>query len=200
MSEYLIIEKPIEITDFLITLFLSFSDKIAVRFKEDLGKPSYFERIRSFLNSNVEFNEVKVPAVWIELKAALKQDPTFKEQLQGKARHLAERLVKQAQDYVADAVQFIRNQRAHPDRKVVFIVDSLDRLCGVGDSSDVQKVFDSVETLFVSHAHHLSFGSLDIIYTVPPTSRSAHVDQASNSTQCSAANEIATVAPSSNIS
>ncbi len=168
MAEYLTLTQRIEITDFLISVLGAFSEKIAERFKEDPGKPSFFERLRSFLNSNVEFNEIKVPAGWIEFKAALQQNPTFKEQLQAKTRGVVEQLVKQARDFALEAVQYVRGQRANPDGKVVLIVDSVERLRGVGDSKDVREVFKSAETLFSAHADKLRFTALNIVYTVPP--------------------------------
>jgi hypothetical protein len=91
MAEYLTLTQRIEISDFLISVLGAFSEKIAERFREDPGKPSFFERIRSFLNSNVQFDEIKVPAGWIEFKAALQQNPTFKEQLQQRTRGRAAR-------------------------------------------------------------------------------------------------------------
>ena len=86
MADYLTLTQRIEVSDFLISELGAFPEKIADRFKEDPGRPSFFERLRSFLNSNVQFNEIKVPAGWIEFKAALQQNPTFKEQLTTDAR------------------------------------------------------------------------------------------------------------------
>jgi hypothetical protein len=101
-------------------------------------------------------------------KAALQQNPTFKEQLQVKTRGLVEQLVKQAREFATEAVFYVRRQRAHEDRKVVLIVDSTERRRGVGDSDDVREVFKSAETLFSSHADKLRFTALNVVYTVPP--------------------------------
>lgn len=168
MAEYLNLTEHIEITDFLISILGALSEKIADRFADNPGKPSFFERVRSFLNTNVQFTEIKIPAGWIEFKAALQQNPTFKEQLQVKTRGLVEQLVREARDFALEAVQYVRGQRAAPDRKVVLIVDSVERLRGVGDSEDVREVFKSAETVFSSHADKLRFGALNVVYTVPP--------------------------------
>jgi hypothetical protein len=168
MADYLTLTQRIEVSDFLISVLGAFSEKIAERFKEDPGKPSFFERIRSFPNSDVQFNEIKVPTGWIEFKAALQQNPTFKEQLQEKTRGVIEQLVKQARDFAIEAVQYVRGQRANPDRKIVLIVDSVERLRGVGDTADIREVFKSAETLFSSHADKLRFRALNVVYTVPP--------------------------------
>jgi hypothetical protein len=168
MSEYLNLTQHIEITDFLISILGALSEKIADRFADNPGKPSFFERVRSFLNANVQFTEIKIPAGWIEFKAALQQNPTFKEQLQVKTRGLVEQLVRQARDFALEAVQYVRAERASPNRKVVLIVDSVERLRGVGDSEDVREVFKSAETVFSSHADKLRFTALNVVYTVPP--------------------------------
>jgi hypothetical protein len=168
MADYLTLTQRIEVSDFLISVLGAFSEKIAERFKEAPGKPSFFERLRSFLNSNVQFTEIKVPAGWIEFKAALQQNPTFKEQLQEKTRGVIEQLVKQARDFALEAAQYVRGQRANPDGKIVLIVDSVERLRGVGDTADIREVFKSAETLFSSHADKLRFTALNVVYTVPP--------------------------------
>lgn len=168
MAEYLTLTQRVEVSDFLISVLGAFSEKIADRFPDNPGKPSFFERVLSFLNTNVEFTEVKIPAGWVEFKAALQQNPTFKEQLQQKTRGVVEQLVKQARDFAAEAAFYVRGQRADPNRKMVLIVDSVERLRGVGDTEDVREVFKSAETLFSSHADKLRFTALNVVYTVPP--------------------------------
>lgn len=168
LSEYLILTQRIEITDFLFAVLGAFSEKVAARFGDEPGKPGFFERVWSFLQSDVKFSEVKLPAGPMEFKASLQQNPTFKEELQKKTRGLVEQIVKQARSFAGEAVEYVRSQRHDQDRKVVLIVDSVERLRGVGDSADVREVFKSAETLFSSHADKLRFSGLSVVYTVPP--------------------------------
>jgi hypothetical protein len=169
MAEYLTLTQRIEITDFLISVLGAFSEKVAERFGDDPGKRGFFERVREFLiNTNVQFTEVKLPAGPVEFKAALQQNPTFKEQLQEKTRGLVEQLVKQARDFALESALYVRGQRADPNRKLVLIVDSVERLRGVGDTQDIREVFKSAETVFSSHADKLRFTALNVVYTVPP--------------------------------
>lgn len=168
MSEYLILTQRIEISDFLISVLGAFSEKIAARFGNAPGRLGFFERVRSFLNTNVTFEELSLPVGAAELKASLTQNPTFKEQLQIKTRGVVERLVKEARDFALEAVLQVRAQEADPDRKVVLIVDSVERLRGVGDAEDIGEVFKSAATLFSSHADKLRFTGLTVIYTIPP--------------------------------
>lgn len=168
MSEYLNMTQRIEISDFLISVLGAFSEKLGERIGHEPGKPDFFERVWSFLQSEVQFTEIKLPAGPVEFKAALNQNPSFKEDLQRGTRGFIEQLVKQARDFVLEAVKHIRVKRKNQDHKVVLIVDSVERLRGVGDSEDVREVFKSAETLFASHADKLRFTSLNIVYTVPP--------------------------------
>ena len=80
---YLTLTQRIEVTDFLISVLAALSEKIATRFGEDPGRRGYFERVRDFLITNVDFTEVKLPAGPVEFKAALQQNPTFKEPAPG---------------------------------------------------------------------------------------------------------------------
>lgn len=168
MAEYLTLTQRIEVGDFLISMLGAFSEKIEERFGGNPGKSGFFERVWSLLQSEVSFTEVKLPAGPIEFKAALTQNPTFKEELQKKTRGIVERLVREARAFALEAVNYVRQQRVHPDRKVVLIVDSIERLRGVGDSADVREVFKSAETLFAAHADKLRFTALSVVYTVPP--------------------------------
>ncbi|GAB6906342.1 conserved hypothetical protein [Desulfosarcina cetonica] len=167
LSEYLTLTQRIEITDFLIAILGAFSEKVEARIGKAPGSQGFFERVWSFLESDVRFDEIAIPAGAVELKASLHHNPSFKAELQRKTRGLVEKLVKQARDFVAEAVQTIRRERAAPDKKIVLIVDEVERLHGVGDSKDVNEVFKSAETLFASHAEKLRFTGLNTVYTVP---------------------------------
>jgi len=168
MSEYLNMAQRIEISDFLISVLGGFSEKLGDRFGDDPSRQGFFERVWNFLNAEVKFEEIKLPAGPLEFKAALNQNPTFKDALQKRTRGYVEQLVKQAREFALEAVGRVRDQRQDAGRKVVVIVDSVERLRGIGDAADVREVFKSAETLFASHADKLRFTGLTMVYTVPP--------------------------------
>lgn len=168
MSEYLLLTQRVEISDFLISMLGALSEKVTQRFGQEVGKASFFERIHAFLTAEVQFKELTLPAGPAELKAALTHTPVFKEELQHHMRGNVQSLVQNARDFVLEVVQLVRERRGDPDRKVVLIVDSIERLRGVGDSADVREVFKSAETLFGSHADSLRFTGLSVVYTIPP--------------------------------
>lgn len=60
----------------------------------------------------------------------------------------------------------LRQRRGDPNLKVVLIVDSIERIRGVGD--EAMKVYESVRNLFFAHAEHLQIPLLHLVYTVPP--------------------------------
>lgn len=168
MADYLNMSQRIEISDFLISILGAFSEKVGDRFGEDPGKPGFFERVWSFLQTEVSFTEIKLPAGPVEFKAALHENPTFRQALQKGVRGYVEQLVKQSREFALEAVLRIRKLRDDDNRKVVLIVDSVERLRGVGDVSDVREVFKSAETLFAAHGDKLRFTGLSVVYTVPP--------------------------------
>jgi DNA polymerase III delta prime subunit len=169
MSDYLNLTVRLEISDFLVSVMGAFSEKIKARFNDKSpGDRGYLERVRDFLQKEVSLGDVSLPAGGAELQLALRDDPGFKELLQKNTRGHVAQLAKQAKDFALEAVQFIRQERCNPDLKVVLIVDSVERLRGVGNSEDINEVFKSAETVFSSHADKLRFAGLSVVYTVPP--------------------------------
>lgn len=170
MAEYLNLTLSVEITDFLISLLGGFSEALEndPRFAQNPSYTGFFERIWLFLQSEVKLESIdlKIGGA-VDLKMSLQQDPTFKQKLQAGTRGHVARLVKEARAFVEAAIAEVRTHTA-PERKIVLIVDSFERLRGVGDSKDVGEVFKSVETLFSGHADKLHFQSLHLVCTIPP--------------------------------
>lgn len=170
MAEYLNLTMSVEITDFLISLFGGFSEVIEKQYGKNPSSAGFFERIGNFLNSEVKVEGIELTAggdIAANLKMSLLQDPTFKQKLQEGTRGHVARLVEEARSFAEQAVAEVRANTAS-DKKVVLIVDSFERLRGVGDSKSVAEVFKSVETLFSGHSDKLRFPPLHMIYTIPP--------------------------------
>lgn len=169
LSEYILLTKPIEITDFLISMAGALSDRIAAdpRFGQRTAHRSYWERLDHFLKSKVEFKEIglKIGSV-ADIKASLKNDPDFKQRIQQAARGHVAQIVLDAHEFFADAVQSLRQASGNAELKVVLIVDSIEQIRGVGD--EAMKVYESVRHLFFAHASHLRVPMLHLVYTVPP--------------------------------
>ena len=169
LSEYILLTKPIEITDFLISMAGAFSDQLErdPRFGQRLGHRTYWERLSHFVESKVEFKEIGLKVEGIaELKASLKNDPDFKQRMQQASRGHVARIVRDAHDFFIDAVAGMRTSTGTPDLKVALIVDSVERIRGVGD--EAMQVYESVRNLFLAHAEHLRIPMLHVVFTVPP--------------------------------
>ncbi len=167
MSEYLNLSQRVEISDFLISVLGAFSEKVGQRTGSEPGKKGFFERVWNFLQTEVKFTEFNIKGP-LEFKAAMNLNPTFKDKLQSATRGYVQQLVKQGRDFADEAVKLIRQWRGDENRKVVLIIDSVERLRGAGDASDESAVFKSVETLFSAHREELRFTDLNMVYTVPP--------------------------------
>lgn len=166
LSEYLLLTKEVEISDFLISVAGALSEKLEERYMATPGNRSYWDRLSAFLHTRVEFNELGGSLGGVELKASLKNDPDFKLRMQQGMRGHVAQLVREAHDFIAEAVGFVRQREGNPDKKVVLLVDSVERIRGVG--SDAMKVYESVRNLFFGHAEHLRVPLLHIVYTIPP--------------------------------
>lgn len=170
-SEYILLSKPIEITDFLISLAGALSEAIEKKYDASPGNRGYWQRFLDFLHRDIQMDpvgiKVTIPAITsVDIKASLKNDPTFKERIQISTRGHVARLVAEAHGFMQDAVDFIRSRRGDPNLKVVLLVDSVERIRGVGDEE--MGVFESVRNLFFTHADHLCIPKLHVVYTVPP--------------------------------
>lgn len=124
----------------------------------------------NFLNKEVQIENITIEGKVSDFKAgitaSLKDDPTFKERLQKGLRGHVARIVKEAHQFAADSVDFIRNESGDSDKKVVLIVDSVEQIRGVGAEADT--VYRSVENLFSGHSEKLHFPLLHMVYTIPP--------------------------------
>ncbi|WP_446010635.1 hypothetical protein [Candidatus Electrothrix sp.] len=172
MLDYLLMTKPVELSDFILSLMAALSH--AVGEDNDLNlQPltrSYWDRLTSFLQSEIEVDKFGLKAKSgisaVDLGLKLKIEPDFKQHIQQRLRGHLTRLVEDAQEFVDELVRAIRKTTGDPDKKVVLLVDSVEQLRGLG--GDAEKVYASVRELFSGQAGHLAFPKLHVVYTVPP--------------------------------
>jgi hypothetical protein len=171
MTEYLPLNSPVEIGDFLLVIVSALANCVHedARFAKDLAKQNVLERFVGFLKTEIKLDgidwTIDTLVQKIGFKFKVKENPQFKAQLQVKSRGVLDGLVRASRDFVNGLVEYVRSKTT-PDTGVVFIVDSVERLSGVGE--EAKKVFDSVENLFGSHRDKLRFSTLSVIYSVPP--------------------------------
>ncbi|MBI4754574.1 MAG: hypothetical protein HY778_03960 [Betaproteobacteria bacterium] len=170
MDDYLNSTQPVEISDFLLSVMAGLASILKEVEGLDAITESYWTRLGNFLTT-----EVKLEKLDIEMKAAgaaaklgfkLKNEPSFKQQVQHHLRGHVARLVEEAHGFVTEVVQTLRQRSGNPDLKVVILVDSVEHLRGVG--TDAQGVYDSVLNTFSVHGDKLALPQVHVLYTVPP--------------------------------
>ncbi len=163
MRDYMNLTTSVEISDFLISIMAALSEAVEQRFNKSLHHRGYLERLGDVLTSEIQISGIDVKG----LKASLKDDPSFKQQLQQGLRGHVARIVKDAHGFAQEVVELVRKETQDPNKKVVLLVDSVEQLRGVGVDG-ANEVYKSVENLFSGHANSLQIPMLHIIYTIPP--------------------------------
>ncbi|MFO7567749.1 MAG: hypothetical protein R6X02_34220 [Enhygromyxa sp.] len=173
MKRYLNLSTPVDISDFLISAAGAVSDALAEDSSllgKDLAERGYWRRAVEFLTrTEVEINAIPTGAdisdASTTLQIGLKDDPSFREQLQQRMRGHLGALADDVRAFMADCVKALRKKHG-PDTNVVILFDSIEQIRG--SSINDAQVFASVESLFVGHPDKLRFQSTHVVYTVPP--------------------------------
>ena len=166
MIDYVPETAPVEIGDFLITLMGAWSDVTGA----SATRESYWTRIRTFLGSDVEWDKFGLKAgvgdTGLEVKFALKENPTFKRRLQEAAAGRLQAVVADARQYMSESLAAL-NRSGSSQAPIVFIVDSLERLRGVSADA-MSDMFRHVVTLFEAYRDILRLPGVSVVYSVPP--------------------------------
>jgi hypothetical protein len=172
MLDYLLLTKPVELSDFILSLMAAFARELEQDTALDLQPltSSYWERLTTFLKSDVGLDKagvkISVPGGAIHLGMQLKTEPDFKKNIQTHLRGHLTRLVDDARQFIVAVVDAIRKKYNDPAKKVVLLVDSVEQIRGLGE--DAPGVYTSVTELFSGQAANLAFPKFHIVYTVPP--------------------------------
>ena len=170
MHDYMNMATPVEITDFFISVMGALNEEFQNKYGRNPAGESYWERIVGFLKTEVKIEglslDAPLPGGKVGLKASLKDDPSFKSMLQKGLRGHVARLVQEARDFAVEVVKQVRHATGDPGKKVVYLIDSVEHIRGVGE--DANNVYKSVENLFSAHAESLHFPLLHVVYTIPP--------------------------------
>lgn len=165
MREYMHMTSPVEITDFFLSIMGALAEQVAVYFQEDVLRERFWSRIGQFLKE-IQIDGITVKGGWAEVKASLKDDVTFRQSVQKQMRGHVARLIKQSHDFAIEVVELVRQRRGDPDKKVVFLIDSVEQIRGVG--AEAEDVYKSIENLFSGHADSLKLPLLHVVYTISP--------------------------------
>ncbi len=170
MLDYVIMSKPLELSDFILSLMTALAHATEKETGLDEISISYWEKLKKFLKAEIQSDDLRIKigseSISAELSTRLKIDPIFKDKLQQRLRGHLTSLVQDAREYVTSLVQRLRDLENNPDLKVVLLVDSMEQIRGMGD--EAQTVHRSVVDTFSGQAENLSFPLLHLVYTVPP--------------------------------
>ncbi len=162
LEDLFVLSEPIEIGDFLIG-----ATSALVSLGIDSGS-DFFDRLRQFFQTEIEVEGLTVGADAAVFKAELdvmfRQNPTIRQRVREKLRARVDAIWRQTADYV-------EHLAASRNRRVVWIMDSIDRASGRFDNAAA--VADSIVALFSQHADKLRFKHIDTVAVVHPWLSSA---------------------------
>jgi hypothetical protein len=164
-EDYSSLSSPPDITDFLLSL--------AGGLAEEARKHGYLssdwseERLdRRFLEllRRLRF-EPELVAGPVTIKAALREDESFRRRLRDHLAGQVAQLVREVRGFVSSIVNEIR-KTTNDSRAVVMIVDSTERLSAPASAdADMQA---AVRNLFIQNGENLRFSDLHTVYLLPP--------------------------------
>ncbi len=168
--DYINPSAPIDITDLLPVLAGAFSDHFrALTDGHSLIKESFWTRFKALLTrTDVDMEEISLKIggeVGAEVKLALRNNPTFRQQVQKTLSTHLGALRQETTTFFEESVKAIR-AREGDGIEIVFIFDSLEQVRG--SLTNETEVINSVESLFSNHLDALKLPYLHLIYTVPP--------------------------------
>lgn len=166
MREYMHMTSRVEITDFFLSIMGALADDVEEDYGKNILEERYWDRMVRFLKTEVQIDEITLSGGGAEIKASLKNDAGFRKQIQERMRGHVARLIQQSHDFAIQVVELVRKRENDPAKKVVFLVDSVEQIRGVG--AEAEDVYKSIENLFSGHAESLRLPLLHVVYTIPP--------------------------------
>ena len=151
----------IEVEDLLLMVAVSFAEKVYRETGENTLAPGgVFARFTKFLETEINFKDVKLYGITAEFKKAQK---TISQRIRDYQIDRRESFANQCREFVTQLAEFVK-QRLRRD-KVVLIVDSLERLRG--DGPRAAEMFDHVTRVLGGDDSKLRFPEVIVVYSVP---------------------------------
>lgn len=170
MGEYLNLVEPVKTETLLLTLVAALADGA----DQFLGgwrlEESYARRLWNFLSTTeVKLTEISASlplgGATPSLKAQLKDNPSFREKVIAALAGTVAPLAAQVREF-AKIVHDDMCRQYGPDKQVVLILDSLERLRVTG--ADAQVCYDAISRTFDLNAEYLKLEHIHVVYSVPP--------------------------------
>ena len=160
--EYINDSHPIELIDLLLVSVLAFADRLKEDFGEDFLGESVATRFSRWLQTEVDIASFSALGVKTEFK---KQQQSLIQRIRDFDLARQERFIDECREFMRDLSQFVRQRERV--QKVVLLVDSLERLRGIGIEASTE-MFDRIVKVFDGGVDTLRFPELQVVYSVPP--------------------------------
>lgn len=162
--EYIAESHPLKTVDLLLVTALAFADRLGQSdaLGTELLKESVATRLGQWLQTEVEISGLTVGGAKVDFK---NQQRSILQRIHDFDLAREERVMAECREFIRQMAQLVR-QRCQVE-KVVLLVDSLERLRGVGDQ-EAGQMFDRVVKLFDSDREQLRLPELQVVYAVPP--------------------------------
>jgi hypothetical protein len=163
LEDWLNLNAPIDLASMLLALIASWVETVGTI----QGKRTPVQRLSDFLTrTNITLSSISLTgdmgAVKAQLQLALKTDESFRARLESAIKANVGSFVSQAHGFVAELVADICAQ----GEKCVLIADSLEKIRGYGDEAN--KVYETVQRLFLSEGTALRLPGVHVVYSVAP--------------------------------
>lgn len=163
LEDWLNLNAPIDLASMLLALVASWVEAVGTI----QGKRSPVERLTDFLTkTNISITGINLSAGMGEAKAqlqlALKTDEAFRARLESAIKDNVGSFVRQAHGFISQMVADI----CPLHEKCVLIADSLEKIRGYGDEAN--KVYETVQRLFLSEGTALRLPGVHVVYSVSP--------------------------------
>lgn len=171
MREYLNFEDVVDVSHFLLSLAGAFSEALTERelLGKDVAHEGYWTRFRHFMTrTDISFPTLEASTAALGdagIKASLRTDPSFRDQLRTYLGQGMSAFIKDVHDFMRESVALLRQVHGQ-DTRIVFILDSIEQISvKVSNHDDVSQ---SINRIFSTHANDLQFDDLHLVYTAPP--------------------------------
>lgn len=164
LGDWLNLSAPIDLVSMLLGLVASWIEAVGVVGR---ARRTPIERLTDFVTrTNINLDKINlgadIGAAKTQIQLALKTDEAFRAGLEQTLKNNVAGFVSQAHRFVAELVADI----CPHGEKCVLIADSLEKIRGYGAESE--KVYESVERLFLSEGAALRLPSVHVVYSVSP--------------------------------
>lgn len=165
LKEWINVHEEINLSNFLVGLIAAWVMQI-----DRAHKPNgWLDRFYTFLTTtNVVPKEISLNVGAGEskanLKLALETDANFRAALDEAVKKQGANFVQQAHRFIAT----VQKELCANGSKCVLLVDSLEQIRGYGSTDNINKVYASLQKLFLGESSALKLPGLHLVYSISP--------------------------------